>query len=52
MALVDEVDYVVGAGTHMDTHTAAVCDTRGRVLSQLQVPTTAAGYAKLLPMPP
>ena len=48
MALIDEVDYVVGVDTHMDTHTAAVCDARGRAVSQLQVPATAAGYADLL----
>ena len=34
--------------THRDTHSAAVCDARGRVLSQLQVPATPAGYADLL----
>jgi transposase len=48
VALIDEVDYVVGVDTHMDTHTAAVCDARGRAVSQLQVPATAAGYADLL----
>ena len=48
MALTDEVDYVVGVDTHMDTHTAAVCDARGRAVSQLQVPATTAGYADLL----
>ena len=47
MALTDEIGYVVGVDTHLDTHTAAVCDARGRVLSQLQVPATAAGYAEL-----
>jgi transposase len=39
---------VVGVDTHRDTHTAALCDTRGRVLSALQVPATPAGYADLL----
>ena len=48
MALTDEVDYVVGVDTHMDTHTAAVCDARGRAVSQLQVPATTVGYADLL----
>jgi transposase len=47
VALADEIDYVVGVDTHLDTHTAAVCDARGRVLSQVQVPATAAGYAEL-----
>ena len=48
MALSDEADYVVGVDTHMDTHTAAVCDARGRAVSQRQVPATTAGYADLL----
>jgi hypothetical protein len=39
---------VAGVDTHRDTHSAALCDTRGRVLSQLQVPATPAGYADLL----
>ena len=30
----------------VDTHTAAFCDARGRVLSQRQVPATPAGYAR------
>ena len=45
---VDEADLVVGVDTHLDTHTAAICDARGRVVSQLQVPATTAGYAQLL----
>jgi transposase len=45
---VDEAGLVVGAGTHLDTHTAAICDARGRVVSQLQVPATTAGYVQLL----
>jgi len=48
VALSDEADYVVGVDTHMDTHTAAVCDARGRAVSQRQVPATTAGYADLL----
>ena len=43
-----EADLVVGAGTHLDSHTAALCDARGRTLSQLQVAATTAGYAQLL----
>lgn len=39
---------VVGVDTHRDSHTAAVCDAGGRVLSQWQVPATPAGYAELL----
>jgi transposase len=34
--------------THLDTHTAALCDARGRAVSQLQVAATTAGYAQLL----
>ena len=48
MALASEIGYVVGVDTHMDTHTAAVCDGRGRVLSQFRVPASAVGYADLL----
>jgi hypothetical protein len=33
--------------THLDTHTAAICGVRGRAVSPLQVPATAAGYAQL-----
>ena len=48
MSEVLQADLVVGVDTHLDTHTAAICDARGRVVSQLQVPATAAGYAQLL----
>jgi transposase len=44
----DEADLIVGVDTHLDTHTAAICDARGRVVSQLQVPATTAGYGQLL----
>jgi transposase len=43
-----QADLVVGAGTHLDTHTAAICNARGRVVSQLQVPATTAGHVQLL----
>jgi len=33
---------VVGVDTHLDTHTAALCDARGRALAQLQVPADPA----------
>jgi transposase len=39
---------VVGVDTHRDSHTAALCDGRGRLVAQLVVPATAAGYARLL----
>ena len=48
MGAVDEADLVVGVDTHLDTHTAAICDARGRAVVQLQVPATTAGYAQLL----
>jgi transposase len=43
-----DADLAVGVDTHLDTHTAAICDDRGRVLAQLQVAATAAGYGELL----
>ena len=48
MSLAGDADLIIGVDTHLDTHTAALCDTRGRAVSQLQVPATAAGYARLL----
>ena len=38
----------MGVDTHLDTHTAAICDARGRVVSQLQIPATTAGYVQVL----
>lgn len=48
MTIVDDVAFVVGVDTHRDTHTAAICDARGRPIAELQVPTTPAGYTALL----
>jgi transposase len=48
VSLAGDADLIIGVDTHLDTHTAALCDTRGRAVSQLQVPATAAGYARLL----
>ena len=48
MSIAWDVDLVVGVDTHLDSHTAAICDDRGRLVSQLQVPATAPGYAQLL----
>ena len=48
MSRAGDADVVVGVDTHLDTRTAAICDARGRVQSQLQVAATAAGYAQLL----
>jgi transposase len=39
---------VVGVDTHLDTHTAAVCDGYGRTLAVLQVPADPGGYAEVL----
>ena len=43
-----EADLIIGAGTHLDTHTAALRDARGRTVSQLQVTATSSGCARLL----
>lgn len=48
MTIVDQAELVVGVDTHLDTHTAAICDQRGKQLAELQVETTPAGYAQLL----
>ena len=48
MRAAGETDLIIGVDTHLDTHTAAICDAHGRVLSQLQVPATTAGYVQLL----
>ena len=44
MSKAGDADLVIGVDTHLDTHTAAFCDGRGRAMTQLQVPATAAGY--------
>jgi transposase len=46
--LAGDADLIIGVDTHLDTHTAALCDARGRAVARLQVPATAAGYAQLL----
>jgi transposase len=43
-----DADLVIGVDTHLDTHTAAFCDGRGRAMTHLQVPATTAGYQQLL----
>ena len=48
MSMAQDADLVVGVDTHLDTHTAAICDARGKVISQLQVPVTTQGYQQLL----
>jgi transposase len=44
----EDADLIIGVDTHLDTHTAAICDARGRAVSQPQVPATTAGYGELL----
>ena len=48
MSLTEDAELIIGVDTHLDTHTAAICDARGRAVSQLQVPATTAGYVQLL----
>jgi len=48
MRFPEDAGMVVGVDTHLDSHAAALCDGRGRLVAQLQVPATAAGYARLL----
>jgi transposase len=48
VSLAGDAGLVIGVDTHLDTHAAAICDGRGRVVTQLQVPATAAGYTRLL----
>jgi transposase len=43
-----EADLIIGVDTHLDTHTAALCDARGRAVSHVQVAATSDGYARLL----
>jgi transposase len=48
MSVAVNADVIVGVDTHLDTHAAAICDARGQVMAQLQVPADAGGYARLL----
>ena len=43
-----KVDHVVGVDTHRDAHTAAILDRNGGLITQLEVPSSQAGYAELL----
>lgn len=47
-ALDGRVDYVVGVDTHRGSHTAAVVDLSGGVLSSLTVPSDAFGAKRIL----
>lgn len=46
--LAGQVDLVVGVDTHTDTHTAAICDARGGLLSSLTVSADPEGFTELL----
>jgi len=48
MSVADSAELIVGVDTHLDAHTAAICDARGRAMAQLRVPATQAGYRELL----
>jgi transposase len=43
-----EVPVTVGVDTHLEEHVAVALDHMGRRLGEMHVPTTEAGYAKLL----
>lgn len=43
-----ELEVVAGVDTHADTHHVAVVSITGARLGDLQVPTTTAGYERLL----
>lgn len=38
----------IGVDTHLDTHVAAAKDGRGRTIDRTEIPTTPAGYRRLL----
>ncbi len=46
--LAEEVDYVIGVDTHKDSHTAALVNATGGVVSGVEVAASASGYRKLL----
>lgn len=48
VAHVEQDRVTVGVDTHLDTHTAAVKDSRGRTIATRQVAAEAAGYEELL----
>jgi transposase len=43
----DVAEVVLGVDTHLDFHVAVVLDHLGRLLGELQIPTTARGYRNL-----
>jgi transposase len=42
------VDHVIGVDTHRDSHTAAILDPTGGLVTQIEIPSSQAGYATLL----
>jgi transposase len=42
------VDHVIGVDTHRDSHTAAILDPNGGLITQIEIPSSQAGYATLL----
>jgi len=48
LALAKDIDYVIGVDTHKDSHTAAVVNVTGGVISALDVTATEVGYRRLL----
>jgi transposase len=42
------IDHVIGVDTHRDNHAAAILDRNGGLITQLEVPSSQAGYAELL----
>jgi transposase len=48
VSVTGDADLIIGVDTHLDTHTAAICDGRGRAVCSTQVPATTTGYGQLL----
>jgi transposase len=48
VSVTGDADLIIGVDTHLDTHTAAICDGRGRAVCCTQVPATTTGYGQLL----
>jgi transposase len=46
--LTDDTDHVIGVDTHRDHHTLAVVDRNGGTGKNLQIPTDAFGYRRML----
>lgn len=48
LALAQDIDYVIGVDTHKESHSAALVNPAGGVISALDVTATEAGYSRLL----